>query len=239
MYHHVREPGPGLSDPFSLRFDVSPAEFAKQLDYLQSQGYTTIDSATMAEALMRGGKLPPKPVMLTFDDGWAEHSTVVMPLLQARRMVGVFFVHIGSTGQEPGAYVSWPEICEMEDEGMDIESHTLSHPSLPGLDNTESAREIGESRSILEAALGRPVRAIAYPFGDYTAREITLVEQAGYEIAFSTEVGLVQSSAAPYDLHRTIITFWDTLDDFAIKLTEPEGERTLLDYRPSITPNSN
>ncbi|MBL8876067.1 MAG: polysaccharide deacetylase family protein [Phycisphaerae bacterium] len=235
MYHHVREPGPGLADAASLRYAVSPVEFEKQLEYLQAQGYTTIDTHTLDHAIRTGDPLPPKSVMLTFDDGWETQFTIVYPLLKARGMVGVFFVHTGAIGDRPGAAMSWDDVCRMEDDGMDIESHTVTHPSLPQVGPDALARELADSRSTLEARLGRPITALAYPFGDFTDREVEAARVAGYRIAFSTEVGLVQRLDEPLEVHRTIITFADTTDDFAIKLTERDGGRALLDYRPSIT----
>lgn len=236
MYHHVREPGPGLSDAASLRYAVSPIEFEKQLDYLKQNGYTTIDSRVLDHAMRTGEPLPAKSVLLTFDDGWETQFSIVYPSLKARGMVGVFFVHTGVIGDEPGSAMSWADVCQMEDDGMDVESHTISHPSLPRLEPDALARELADSRSILEAKLGRPVTALAYPFGDFTDREIDATRRAGYRIAFSTEVGLVQRLDEPLEIHRTIVTFSDTTDDFAIKLTERDGGRALLDYRPSITP---
>jgi len=236
MYHHVREPGPGLADASSLRFAVSPVEFEKQLDYLKQNGYTTIDTGMLEHAMSTGEPLPAKSVMLTFDDGWETQFTIVYPSLKARGMVGVFFVHTGVLGDGPGASMSWSDVCQMEDDGMDIESHTISHPSLPNLEPESLKRELTESRSLLEAKLGRPVTALAYPFGDFTDREVEAARHAGYRLAFSTEVGLVQQLDEPLEIHRTIVTFADTTDDFAIKLNERDGGRALLDYRPSITP---
>ncbi|MBX3389064.1 MAG: polysaccharide deacetylase family protein [Phycisphaeraceae bacterium] len=236
MYHHVREPGPGLADAASLRFAVSPVEFEKQLDYLQQNGYTTIDTKRLEVSMRTGLALPPRAVMLTFDDGWETQFSTVYPLLRERGMVGVFFVHTGVIGEQPGAAMSWDDVCQMEDDGMDIECHTVSHPSLPQLDAPALERELTDSRAILEAKLGRPVTALAYPYGDFTEREIEAAERAGYRLAFSTEVGLVQRLDEPFEIHRTIVTFGDSTDDFAIKLTELDGSRALLDYRPSITP---
>ena len=236
MYHHVREPGPGLADAASLRFAVSPVEFEKQLDYLQRNGYTTIDTRMLDHAMRTGEPLPPKAVMLTFDDGWETQYTIAYPSLKARGMVGVFFVHTGVIGDEPGNSMSWSDVCQMEDDGMDIESHTVSHPSLPRVEPEALRHELTDSRIILEAKLGRPVTALAYPFGDFTEREVEAAGQAGYRLAFSTEVGLVQRLDERLQIHRTIITFADSTDDFAIKLNERDGGRALLDYRPSITP---
>lgn len=237
MYHHVREPGPGLADAASLRFAVSPIEFEKQLDYLQRNGYTTIDTKRLEVSMRTGLPLPPRAVMLTFDDGWETQFSTVYPLLRDRGMVGVFFVHTGVLGDQPGAAMSWDDVCQMENDGMDIECHTISHPSLPKLDAAAMHRELTESRAILEAKLGRPVTALAYPYGDFTEREVEGAREAGYQIAFSTEVGLVQRLDEPFEIHRTIVTFSDSTDDFAVKLNELDGSRALLDYRPSIVPS--
>lgn len=236
MYHHVREPGPGLSDAASLRYAVSPIEFEKQLDYLQQNGFTTIDTRRLDHALRTGEPLPAKSVMLTFDDGWETQFTIVYPSLKARGMVGVFFIHTGAIRDESGGSMSWSDVCQMEEDGMDIESHTISHPSLPTLDPEALQRELADSRSVLETKLGRPVMALAYPFGDFTDREVEAAKRAGYRIAFSTEVGLAQRLDEPLEVHRTIVTFSDSTDDFAIKLNERDGARATLDYRPSITP---
>ncbi|MGH7243866.1 MAG: polysaccharide deacetylase family protein [Phycisphaerales bacterium] len=236
MYHHVREPGPGLADASSLRFAVSPVEFEKQLDYLKQNGYTTIDTRMLEHAMRTGHPLPEKSVMLTFDDGWETQYMIAYPSLKARGMVGVFFVHTGALKDEPGASMSWDDVCQMEDDGMDIESHTISHPSLPSITPEALQRELTESRALLESRLGRPVTALAYPFGDFTEREIDAAQRAGYRLAFSTEVGLLQRLDQPLEIHRTIVTFADTTDDFAIKLNERDGGRALLDYRQSIVP---
>lgn len=238
MYHHVREPGPGLSTVDVLRYAVSPAEFEKQLDYLKQNGYTTIDTHALDRAMRDGVALPRKPVILTFDDGWETQYDIVFPLLKERGMVGVFFVHTGvlRDGEGAGSSMSWSEVCEMEDAGMDIECHTLSHPSLPQISPEQLDKELGDSRRTLEAQLGRPVTAIAYPFGDFTDREIEAVDKAGYRLAFTTEVGLAQSLREPLEIHRTIITYFDSLSDFEIKLNEIDGSRALIDYHPSITP---
>jgi peptidoglycan/xylan/chitin deacetylase (PgdA/CDA1 family) len=237
MYHHFAEPGPAIRTD-TLRWTVSPAQFARQVEYLKAHGFRTIDSRMMADALLRGKPLPEHAVMLTFDDGWQEQYSVVFPLLKQKGMTGVFFVYTGALSQTTpsGGYMSWPEICEMRESGMDIESHTVSHPSLPRLDDKRLAAELRESKAILDLKLDVPVVALAYPYGDFTQREETEAERAGYEIAFSTEVGLGQEKARPYEIHRTIIAFTDTLDDFEIKVSEPGGERAQLDYSPSVTP---
>ena len=236
MYHHLREPGPGMADRLNQRFDVSPSEFAKQLDYLAANGYTTIDCRTLAAAVLDGQPLPAKPVMLTFDDGWREQYTIAFPLLKERGMVGVFYVHTGVLSDDPSrGYTTWADLCEMRDAGMDIQSHTISHPSLPGVETLKLDEELRGSKAALEKVFGEECISIAYPFGDFTEREMTAAKRVGYRFAFTTEVGLVHDCNEPFEIGRTIVTYFDNLDDFAIKLTELDGGRAYLDYRQSIT----
>jgi peptidoglycan/xylan/chitin deacetylase (PgdA/CDA1 family) len=236
MYHHLREPGPSMADRLNARFDVSPVEFAKQLDYLRDHGYTTIDCRTLAAAVGQGKPLPARPVMLTFDDAWREQYTIAFPLLKERGMVGVFYVHTGvlSDDQTRG-YATWADLCEMRHAGMDIQSHTISHPSLPGVETIKLDEELRVSKAALEKFLGEACISVAYPFGDFTEREVIAAERAGYRFAFTTEVGLVHDRDEPFEIGRTIVTYSDSIDDFAIKLTELDGGRASLDYRQSIT----
>lgn len=236
MYHHIREPGPGIADRLNARFDVSPAEFAKQLDFLRDHGYTTIDCRTLEAAVRAGKPLPAKPVMLTFDDAWREQYTIAFPLLKERGMVGVFYVHTGVLSDDPSrGYTTWGDLCEMHGAGMDIQSHTVSHPSLPGTETFKLDEELRVSKAALEKFFGEECISVAYPFGDFTEREMVAAERAGYRFAFTTEVGLVHDREEPFEIGRTIVTYTDNLDDFAIKLSELDGGRTYLDYRQSIT----
>lgn len=236
MYHHIREPGSSMADRLNQRFDVSPTEFAKQLDFLLANGYTAIDCRTLAASLLQGKPLPPKPVMLTFDDAWREQYTIAFPLLEQRGMVGVFYVHTGVLSDDPSSgYTTWAELCEMRDAGMDIQSHTVSHPSLPSLETSRLEEELRVSKAALEAFFGEECVSVAYPFGDFTERVMVAARQAGYQFAVTTEVGLVHDCAEPFEVGRTIVTYTDSIDDFAIKLIELDGGRAYLDYRQSIT----
>lgn len=236
MYHHIRESSPGLADRLNQRFDVSPSEFAKQLDYLQANGYSTIDCRTLAAAVREGKPLPAKPVMLTFDDAWREQYTIAFPLLRERGMVGVFYAHTGVLSDDPTrGYTTWGDLCEMRNAGMDVQSHTISHPSLPGLETSRLDEELRASKATLEKFFGEECISVAYPFGDFTEREMVAAQHAGYRFALTTEVGLVHNRDEPFEIGRTIITYTDGIDDFAIKLVELDGGRAYLDYRQSIT----
>lgn len=243
MYHRFKEPvGPGWTR-FAMRYTVSPEEFEKQLRFLRDTGRVTIDTSDLA-AFLRGERaLPERAVMLTFDDGWREQHDVVLPLLQRYSMVGVFFVHTGAIASDERVddparvYMTWGEVCDLQRAGMDVQSHTVTHPSLPRLEPADLDRELVDSRRMLESRLGRPVEALAYPNGDFSPRVIEAARRAGYGLAFTTEVGIVHDAAEPLEIRRGIVLYSDTLDDLALKLEDESGERMALDYAPSIVPS--
>jgi len=148
-------------------------------------------------------------VLLTFDDGYANHADVALPLLEAYRAPAVFFVTTQHV-RDPGdwlpairASVRHPETLTAElrrdlFDGMSAEqlraaaasplvtigSHTVSHPFLTRLRGGDLARELVVSKRFLEGAAGRAVDLFAYPTGDYDRRTLAAVRDAGYRAAF-------------------------------------------------------
>jgi peptidoglycan/xylan/chitin deacetylase (PgdA/CDA1 family) len=216
MYHHVGDWGvAGDWAPWV----VKPDDFEAQLDWLLHHGYRTATvSALMAH---RAGQapLPPRTVVLTFDDGWGEHATIARRALEPRGMVGVFFVYTGAVGA-PG-FLDWREVREMEARGHEVLSHTVSHPDLATLAAGRLDIELRESRERLERELGHPVRTLAYPFGSRDARVRAAVANAGYDQAFIATGGPVRAGDSPMELPRWKMEYGETLDALARRLQGP------------------
>jgi peptidoglycan/xylan/chitin deacetylase (PgdA/CDA1 family) len=102
--------------------------------------------------------------------------------------------------------------------GMEINSHSLSHPHLRTLEREAAIKEIGESKSLLEKRLGKRVTAFAYPFGEYNQDIIDLVKKAGYESAVTIASGYNQRADAVYQLRRTRISYGDTFSSLKTPL---------------------
>lgn len=165
MYHQVTEP--------ASRYVIPLWRLEQQLDWLQANGYTSVTTTQAYDAMEGHGTLPEKPVMLTFDDGFTSQWDAVQAL-NARGMVGVFFV---TTGQPHLA--DW-QLQEMAAAGHEIGAHTRSHPDLTTLSDAQLVDEIEGVRHELQAASGTNVDFFAYPFGAYDWRTIDFVQQAGF-----------------------------------------------------------
>ena len=200
MFHYVSWL-PATDPNMDLRKDltVSPTDFEAMLKYLRDNGYQTITAKDLWWSLDQTAPLPAKPVMLTFDDGYADAYSIVMPLLKAYGMTGVFFVTVNLVDR-PG-YISRAEVRALADAGMDVESHAMDHVSMTKpLD--DQIYQVCRAREFLNAWTGTDVRHFAYPSGDYNDVSGTALQRCGYLSAYKKAGGSVQSSNAIYLLQR-------------------------------------
>lgn len=213
MYHQIRDL-PHEPDRSAFTFSVEPAEFACQLEYLASHGFHTITLDQLDRHLRLGKPLPSKPVILTFDDGWSSALDAACAL-KARGMVGVFFVCPDLLSPGPGQrYLSWADVQRMSDMGMSIQSHTLTHPHLPGVTDATLIRELADSRERLEAAVGRPITSIAYPFGEFDDRIVIAAMAAGYTVGVGTEPRTTHTLAQEMHFGRINMHYFLDLHEF-------------------------
>jgi peptidoglycan/xylan/chitin deacetylase (PgdA/CDA1 family) len=213
MYHHIA-PVPENADPVWKRYCVRPSQFVDQLRWLKDHGYQTITPDELAAHFDQGTPLPDRPIMLTFDDGWAEQFSAAFPSLVLAGYRGVFYVTTWSINAS--GYISWDQLATMRDAGMAIEPHTISHSKLPGVtDDSKLETELVEPRRLLREKLGVAAQSFAYPYGEFDNRVIAAVGRAGYTTAFTTESGIEQRESGRLVLPRQIVTSDDTIDDFA------------------------
>jgi peptidoglycan/xylan/chitin deacetylase (PgdA/CDA1 family) len=200
MFHYVSWL-PATDPNMDLRKDltVSPADFESMLKYLKDNGYTTITTKDLWWSLDQTAALPAKPVMLTFDDGYADAYSVVLPYLKAYGMTGTFFITVNLV-DKPG-YISRDQVRALADAGMDVESHAMDHiPMLGTL--AGQTYQMCKSREFLNAWTGTDVRHFAYPSGDYNDTSLVALRQCGYLSGYKKSGGSVQSSNAMYLLQR-------------------------------------
>jgi peptidoglycan/xylan/chitin deacetylase (PgdA/CDA1 family) len=191
-YHRVSED--------EERYSVSPQQFDEQMQFLQQQGYTAISLTEMADAFSGGKKLPPKPIVISFDDGYADNLLTALPILEKYGMKATVFVIAGSVGQPN--YVTWDQAVEMLRRGVEIGSHTISHVILSQATDAQKQEEILQSKVVLEGQLGTPVQFLAYPFGQFDASLFPLLQQAGYRGACTGIAGLNFTGDPPYRWKR-------------------------------------
>jgi len=218
MYHHIAVPGPN-ADAIRRDLSVSPAAFEAQMAYLASQGYRTVSLLDLFEHLQGGQALPPRPIILTFDDGYDDNYTNAYPILRRYGLQGTFFIITGLVGR-PG-YLTWEQAREMRRGGMSLESHTCTHPDLAKSAPWYVDKEIKEAKAALERELGGPVLFFSYPSGKYNAAAIAALQANGYLGAVTTQHGTMHQASALYELRRVRIRGSDTLESFVRKVELP------------------
>jgi len=212
MYHKVNDvPGNPLSVPCAV--------FDEQMSRLGDLGYTVVPLDAVLDHYAEGTPLPAKAVLITFDDGYRDNLANAAPILQKYGYPAVLFVPIGYLDDRRplpheehlaargvlNETLDWSELAELEAHGVRIESHGISHRPLADLEVDEAAREIALAKLRLEERLGRPVRAFAYVKGSeahYKPVHLSLLRQAGYEVAFTSVSGANGVATDPLRLHR-------------------------------------
>ncbi|MEN9216689.1 MAG: polysaccharide deacetylase family protein [Gloeomargarita sp. HHBFW_bins_162] len=204
-----REPWPGLAEAAKTArvpvmmyhdivpekqvfFDVTPQELEEHFQFIKDQGLTPVSLDALVTHLRTGLPLPPKPIVLTFDDGYLGHYEYVYPLLKKYNYPASFSIYTQGVGQTAGRpKVTWAHLREMvQNPLVTITSHSVTHPlDLRPLDDAALERELVESKQILERELGKPIHYFVYPVGHYDDRVRAATEKAGYLAAFTMRNG--------------------------------------------------
>ncbi len=161
-------------------YNVPPEDFRDQLDYLREEGYTTISMLDYMKAKKGKAELPPRPVILTFDDGYESNYTTLLPILESYGMKATVYMVTNDIGL-PG-YLTWDELRDMQERGIEIGSHTANHQPLTGMDRSRQEEEMR--------------------LGAYDSGMPELLEQNGYLTAVTGDAGLNTFQTDPYLLQR-------------------------------------
>ena len=208
-----------------LIYHKTPSDFEQQLEVLKNRNYTTITLAQLVAA-WNGASLPAKPVIITFDDGFADQMQA-FALLEKYQMKATFYIIDGGAGSnwciganrrynDPSqpttgcgdAYLTWDQIRQLDDSGLiTIGSHTINHPDLANETPDQQQAEIVGGKTELESEIGHKVSDFAYPYGDYNQATIAIVKAAGFATAVTTAPGTLQSGDDRYTLERIRSTY--------------------------------
>ena len=213
-YHQVEEKN---GNPLTLW----PEQFEAQMAYLADEGYTTITIDEMMEALENGTPLPEKPVIITFDDGYADNYEYAYPILKKYGFKATIFLIYDFTNTYPN-YLTWDQIDEMKASGLiRFESHTMTHANLAELTSTDELRhEIADSHDLLSEKLGYDMQYIAYPGGRVNEEIEEITRAAGYRGGFTVHYGLSTPEEGRYQMDRIPIfgANMHTLTRFKLRL---------------------
>lgn len=209
MYHEI------TAEPLMCgRLSVRPDAFDLQLGILAAAGYTALTAGQVASALTcPGARLPAKPVVLTFDDGFADFYDTALPLLQRHGMTGTLFATSGWTGgsgeylseNSPPGMLNPAQLREIADAGIEIGAHSVTHPQLDQLSPGSLRQELVGGKQSLEDVLSEPVPGLAYPFG-YSSKAVRdAAVTAGYDYGCAVGNRLASSRADSFALPRLTV----------------------------------
>jgi peptidoglycan/xylan/chitin deacetylase (PgdA/CDA1 family) len=223
-------------------YNVHPDAFRAQMAFLGREGFNVVTAAELAVALKKGREVLDRTVAITFDDGYRNNHAVALPLLRAAGLRATFYVATAYTGSD-GAFpwvrtetvpdeagradplfwqiMDWREVRALADAGMEVGSHSHTHPDFAHLDAAEIRREVEASVEALRAHGIEPA-TLAASFGvrGEGARILgSEAERAGLSAAFMGRAGPVSRDPDLFDLPRITILESDSLEIFARKLS--------------------
>lgn len=235
MYHYIRV-NPDPADTLGANLSVSPDDFKSQMSWLAQNGYHPIDLDDLRDYLLARGTLPSRPVVISLDDGYSDLYTAAYPALREHQFKAVAYIVTGFLGRPSN--VTAAQVVEMNANGIEIGSHTVTHPDLTKLPSGELRRQVEDSKVTLEALLGHPVLDFCYPSGAEDPAVVEAVQAAGYQSATTTRAGSTAHSAGDrYEWSRVRVSGGEPLGEFAARLgsSEPTVPTAAPKERPSFS----
>lgn len=224
LYHGVDRTAPPGLQPWVM----DPDRFAAHLDLIVERGHTALTVSDLVDALRGRRELPERPVAITFDDGLADFAEHAWPALRRRHLPATLYVVAGAVGGRadwladlggpPPAMLTWDQVRDLDADGCEIGSHSLSHPELDTLRGDALEDEVARSRRELAHHLGHPVRSFAYPHGYHGRRVRAAAVRAGYDSACAVREALSSRDDDLFALARVTLLHDATPDDLAAVL---------------------
>ncbi|MBV9491653.1 MAG: polysaccharide deacetylase family protein [Verrucomicrobia bacterium] len=204
---------------------ISPAEFRSQMQALKDSGISVISMKDFLAWRRSERSIPLKSCVITIDDGFVSGYTVAWPILKEYGYPCTLFIYTSYIGAG-GKSITWNQLAEMRDAGVDIESHTISHRDLRHAPKGQDYQawlhnEIYNSKAILEEKLGIKVSVFAFPYGTHNEAVRKTAMEAGYEALFTV-----------YGQHMGIDAQADQLGRYAVESKQPNIFKAALDFGP-------
>ena len=203
---------------------ITPAAFESQLNAIKEGGYSVIGMSEFLAWRRGEASIPAKSCVITIDDGFRSSHDVAWPILKKFGYPFTMFIYtayVKGGALAGGASLSWNELKQMRDEGVDIQSHTINHQSLRAKSGKFQSQfasyeewlrnEMLGSKRLLESNLGISVKVLAYPYGEHNQLIRNIAMEAGYEAAFTV-----------YGQKLTFQSPADQLGRYAIESTKPK-----------------
>lgn len=239
LYHHV---GPHREGTYRS-LSVTAEQFARQMEWLVRHGYTGITPRVWLEWLRTGKGLPKKPVMVTFDDSYADIAEFALPVLHRLGLGGAVYAVTGrlaatntwdeAEGSGTFALMTAETVREWATKGIEFGGHSRTHAHLPQISAGACREELAGSKSDLEAIIGGEVASFAYPYGQFNE---SVVEQTRgvYAMAFSTVEGMNTLATDRHLLRRLYVGPSQTLMEFGWNVRRGSRSRWMDDLRVKL-----
>jgi peptidoglycan/xylan/chitin deacetylase (PgdA/CDA1 family) len=205
MYHEVL-PDDGLAAVDGLiqsGYVLPQSVFREQLEMMAERGYQTPSLSDFVGWMTGRNSLPPKSVVITFDDGFAGNFEYALPMLEKLGFRAVFFVATNRIGDP--AMMTWSQLAMAASRGIEVQSHTASHPLLSQLTPEQTMAEFVESREAIERHLGQRPKALSLPNGDTNPWYREIARETGYVAVFGSQFGRNTRSQDLYSLRRIAV----------------------------------
>lgn len=192
-----------VNDIDNDEYTIPVKDFTAQLDYLAAEGYTTISLMDFIHAKKYGEKLPAKPIILTFDDGYEDNFTNVTPIVNKHHMKATFFIISNYINKND--YINWAQLKQLQNDNIEIGCHTANHLPLTTLSAAQIQNEVKLSKLLMEWNGLKTIFFFSYPNGMYNNTAIQALQQNNYLAAVTGDPGLNTFNTNPYLLQRTYI----------------------------------
>ena len=200
MYHYV-EYIKDTNDTIRKSLNIIPSIFDEQIKTLKNDGYTFMTARELAHVINSDSPLPKKPIAITFDDGYRDVETDILPILKKYNTKATAYVVPGFTGGSD--YMTKAQIQNVIKSGLvEVGAHTVHHVSLKGQPLSVVKSEVKESKKMLEDTYHIKVSSFAYPNGEFDETSVKIVKDAGFTSSVSTIPGIIQSDKNLFFLYR-------------------------------------
>ncbi|MCB2289099.1 polysaccharide deacetylase family protein [Clostridium sp. CS001] len=213
MYHSI-----GYEKGNTAR--VTKEKFKEQMKYLKDNNYVTLTLSEAYDFFIDNKPVPKKSIVLTFDDGYVDNFVEALPILKEFKFKATIFVITSLVDKVPD-YMNSSQLKEMQDNGIDIESHTENHEHLKELSYEKQVVTLQGSKDFLEKTLNKKIQYLAYPFGEYSKETLKAVSQVGYKMAITTDGRWSDKSDGILTLDRVFISGSANLNTFIERITNP------------------
>jgi peptidoglycan/xylan/chitin deacetylase (PgdA/CDA1 family) len=162
---------------------IPPETFKAHMKMLADSGYHTILPDELYDYLTKGSPLPPRPIMLTFDDTDGDQFEVARPELIQHGFKGVYFIVTTDIAKNKH-YMDRKQIKQLSDEGNVIACHTQDHTNFKKYKGNDWVTQIDKPTKKLEAITGKPIKYFAFPFGEWNSAGLPELHKRGFKAAF-------------------------------------------------------